>query len=377
MLFSDYLLSEGIEPRKPLGKLVKKKVVKNRGMINQKSLDQIEFDTTDGNNVKVQFQIRDGIGDVVFYVNDTLDDLGGRKDGSVDPEILSGVLWVVDVYADKLGLQGITFSAWAGKGDTKVVRGLDVSKPLEMAKKAVSDYLNDVKAYKANIIPPSERRIALAKKLGREPAVVYDVNVGKLSGILEEMLEDLENESIVRTHFFEEEIHLSRDVGGGLTDNLLDMNPYTKLEDLIPGALDTLSVVRKYNVAKMSHTEDGASVTRNRRQDLYKRLMDKFFSDKWSVSQERDSFTLARKEVVGEATEAVMVERKSLDEKRKHIMRGLEVETSSHAIGSRCRLVHSLEPRWLVSMLMDSRISITSGWWTIPSSMVVQLDEPT
>lgn len=86
MAFSDFLLCEGIEPRKPLGKITKKKVTKNRGMVSQKTLDQIEFTTTDGNNVKVQFQIKDDgdsitVGDVVFYVNDTLDDRGGRKDG--------------------------------------------------------------------------------------------------------------------------------------------------------------------------------------------------------------------------------------------------------------------------------------------------------
>lgn len=290
------LVCEGIEPKKPLGKITKSKVTKNKGMINQRDLDQIQFNTSSGNNVKVQFKIEDGVGDVVFYVNNTLDDNGGRKDGSVDPEILGGVLWIVDTYSDKMGLRGLTFSAWAGKGDTKVVKGLDMEKPREAALQKLRSYMQDVSEYKARIIPPSENRIALAKKLGREPTVVYDVNVGKIELIIREMIADIEDRGVVRSLPFEEEVYLTRNVGGGVPDNLLDLNPYTKLEDLIPGALETLELVKKYNVARMSHSEDGASVTRNRRQDLYRRIMDKFFSGKWNVEQERDSFTLTRKE---------------------------------------------------------------------------------
>ncbi len=320
MGFSSFLIVEGIEPRKPLGTIRKKKVVKNRGMINQKSLDQIEFDTTSGNNVKVQFQIRDGVGDVVFYVNDTLDDLGGRKDGSVDPEILGGVLWVVDTYADRLELNGLTFSAWAGDGDTKVVRGLDMGKPRAAALEGLKAYLGDVRAYKANIIPPTAARLALAKKLGREPTVVYDVNVGKLQRILEELIGEVEAGEVARLHDFEEEVHLSRSTGGGLPDDLMNLQPYNKLEDLIPGAVDVWQLVKKYNVARMSHSEGGASVTRNRRQDLYRRILDKFFSEKWDVKQERDQFELTRKGVV----ESVVVERKSLDDKSVYIQKWAE-----------------------------------------------------
>jgi GNAT superfamily N-acetyltransferase len=320
MAFSDFLLTEGIEPKKPLGAIRKKKVVKNRGMINQKNLDQIEFDTTSGNNVKVQIQIRDGVGDVVFYVNDTLDDLGGRKDGSVDPEIMGGVLWIVDVYADRLELNGLTFSAWAGKGDTKVVRGLDIEKPREAALKGLREYMADVREYKANVIPPTPSRIALAKKLGREPTVVYDVNVGKLLRILEELVGEVENRDVARLYDFEEEIHLSRSTGGGLPDDLMNMEPYNKLEDLIPGGIEVLKLVKQYNVARMSHSEEGASVTRNRRQDLYKRLIDKFFSDKWNIKQDRNQFELTRKGVV----ESVVVERKSLDDKSVYIQKWAE-----------------------------------------------------
>jgi GNAT superfamily N-acetyltransferase len=107
-------------------------------------------------------------------------------------------------------------------------------------------------------------------------------------------------------HDFEEEVYLSRSTGGGLPDDLMNMQPYTKLEDLIPGGMDVLKLVKQYNVARMSHSEGGASVTRNRRQDLYKRLMDKFFSDKWNVKQERDSFELTRKGVTENVTEDVV-----------------------------------------------------------------------
>ncbi len=298
MAFSDFLLCEGIEPRKPLGKITKKKVVKNRGMVNQKSLDQIEFTTTDGNNVKVQFQIKDEdgkkTGDVVFYVNDTLDDRGGRKDGSVDPEIFGGVLWVVDVYSDRMGLDKLTFSAWSGAGDTKIVRGLNLEKPREVALNGLKAYRQEVGNYKAKVIPPTQRRIELAKKLGREPTVVYDVNVEHLQRIMGEITYDIEDRNVAAIMPFEEEVYKSRDTGEG-GGGMFDFQTPTKLEDIIPGCMELLQTLKKYNVARMSQSEGGASVTRNRRQDLYKRLMDKFFSDKWSMTQKRDSFELTRK----------------------------------------------------------------------------------
>ncbi len=300
-MFSTFLLTEAIAPKKPSGGVRKKKVVKNRGMITQKNLDQIEFDTKSGNNVKVQFQIRDGVGDIVFYVNDTLDDLGGRSDGSVDPEILSGVLWVVDVYADRLGLSGLTFNAWAGAGDTKIVRGLDVGKPREVALRGIERYMDMVRAYEPVEIPPSESRIALAAKMGREVVKVYDVNVGKLLEILGKMHSSVESGSYVDMHDFEEMLWWN--------DKSLDKK--------IPGGWEVKDLVGKYRVALLSNSKEGASVVRNRRLDLYKRLMDKFFSVKWNIKQERDSFDLTRKsDTLGES---VVVERKSLDEKSKYI----------------------------------------------------------
>lgn len=342
MAFSDFLLCEGIEPRKPLGKITKKKVTKNRGMVNQKTLDQIEFTTTDGNNVKVQFQVTDDgdsitVGDVVFYVNDTLDDRGGRKDGSVDPEIFGGVLWVVDVYSDRMGLDKLTFSAWSGEGDTKIVRGLDLEKPRAEALDKLQSYRVEVRDYKARVIPPTQRRIELAKKLGREPTVVYDVHVGKLQGILGEIANDVEDRNVAAIVPFEEEVYLSRDTGDG-GGGMFDFQETTKLDDLIPGAMELLQTLKKYNVARMSHSEGGAAVTRNRRQDLYKRLMDKFFSDKWSMAQNRDTFELTRKgelKAAGGMGESVsLVERKSLEEKRVYIQSWTEEAMSGLRSGN-------------------------------------------
>jgi hypothetical protein len=275
-------MSEGIEPKKPSGGVRKKRVIKNRGMVTQKELEQVQFITKEGNDVKVQFQVNDGVGDVVFYVNDTLDDYGGREDGSVDPEIMSGVLWIIDTYADRMGLKVLTFRAWSGKGDTKIVRGLEVAEVAKVAEGVISDYIERVRSYDAKVIPPSERRIEFAKKFGRELVVLYDVNVGKLVSILNDMMKELKGGNIVTTYFFEEEIYLTREGN-------------VKLEDKIPGAMDTLEKVKMYNMAKESHTEVGAVVTKNRRQGLYKRLIDKFFSNKWSVKQTRDSFELTRK----------------------------------------------------------------------------------
>lgn len=304
MGFVDYVLEEGIEPRKPSGKLVKKRVVKNRGMVTQKELEQVEFVTAAGNNVKVQFQIRDGIGDVVFYVNDTLDDDGGRDVGSIDNEILSGVLWVVDTYADRMHLNGLTFSAWAGKGDNKVVRGVDLKKPQEMALNAIKAYMAKISEYKPKLIPPTPGRIALARKMGREPIPVYDVDVAKVLEILGKIIEKMgKSDVMVVGDVREFEEVLWREFNG------------KKLDDMVPGAENLFKVLKNYTVALLSHGESGTLVNRNRRQDLYKRLMDKFFSVKWNIEQKGNSFTLTRKNI----NEGFMAERVSLDTKRNFI----------------------------------------------------------
>jgi hypothetical protein len=303
MMFKEYMLLEGISVRKPLGKLVSKRVIKNRGMVGQKVVNQVQFVTQKGNDVKVQFEVRETVGDVVFYVNDTLDDLGGRSDGSVDPEILGGVLWVVGVYSDKMGLNGLTFSAWSGSGDNKVIRGLDTTKPLEVAKSVIKKYMDRVRGYKPIEIPPSESRIALAAKLGRPLVKVYDVNVGKLLEILGKMLEELNSGSFVDNREFEEMYWM----GDGL-------------EKKISGASEVRDALDKYRVALLSQSETGAVVTRNRREDLYARLLDKFFSDKWDIVKKRNQFELTRKATV----ESVVVERKSLGDKSVYIQKWAE-----------------------------------------------------
>jgi hypothetical protein len=282
MKFLEYL-NESIVPRKP-GNMKKRQVKKNKGLVGEYEVTEISFTTALGNVVKVQWNIKnlgtnEKTADIVFYVNDTLDDRGGRGDGSVDHDIMGGVLWIVDMYADKLGLKELTFSAWSGKGDTKLVSRLDMKKPLELTKKGVSEYMEKVRGFTPTELPVSKSRMELAMKLGREPVKLFDVDVGNVMELLGEIQEKLGNNDVMIAGVVRE--------FGELV--------YGKLDEHIPGGRELYDILQKYVTVRLSHEEGGVPVHKNRRKELYTRLMDKFFKGKWDVKESGGGFTLTRK----------------------------------------------------------------------------------
>lgn len=268
------IISELYEPRYPTG--VKHSIHTKPGAQGSAiKRNQYAFTTSKGNVVKVLFKVEDDSADVIFYVNDTLDD---DASGGTDPEILSGVLGVVDKVADRRKFNTLTFEAWRGQGDTKKVTGLKEDR--EAFEKAARPVLAWTEANEPEMLPPTEAQIAMARKFDREATPrpswqkdAVDKALGHLmayyndgSPLFATVVYELENEPI-----------------------------YGRLGKIIPGWDVLLKEARKVADARMSNTESGLTVRRNRRGSVYDRLLQRFMADKWNIEKSWDSYTLTRK----------------------------------------------------------------------------------
>ena len=272
------IINELYEPKTPSG--IKRSTVSKAGVQGSTiKLNQYAFTTSQGNVVKVQFKIDPSDkseADVVFYVNDTLDD---DSSGGLDTEIMSGVLGIIKKVADSRKLNTITFSAWAGKGDTKRIKGLKEDR--EGFQQIASPILSWTEQNEPETLPPTDRMRELAAALGREPKSrqswpkeQLEKALGHLmaylhdgSGMFQSIVYELENEPI-----------------------------YAKLGEVIPGWDAFLKEARKLADARMSNTDSGLTVRRNRRAAVYDRLIQRFMADEWKVEKSYDSYTLTRKD---------------------------------------------------------------------------------
>jgi hypothetical protein len=170
-------INESIEPQKPSNKIIKKTIRKNKGTASESIWKQYEFTTSKGNNVKVQIKDRDNSAEVIFYVNDKLDETSRERDS----EVLNGVLYILGTIKDNY--DEITFSAWSDKGDSK-----EIQDNPEVVKKEFSDsikrFKNAVEQYKPIEIPMTAERMAIIKKFNLNPTKRFDVDKSKVLDIL-------------------------------------------------------------------------------------------------------------------------------------------------------------------------------------------------
>lgn len=268
---------ESVEIKKPSGKVSSKHIIKNRGMINQQELLQYQFKTKNGNDVKVQFNEKDEGVDVVFYVNNTLDD---GSSGSRDPEILNGVLWLMRVVPDRMKWNVMTFSAWSGKGDTKVIRDLPIDDIKNRFEAVLGRFKEYIEKYEVVEIPASASRIELSKKLGRELRKLYDINKEDVLSVISDIYCYIKDGSSL--------IH----DGMNKLEEFGYNNPKIKS---INGYDELIKLGRGYEEAIRSHSDEGYSKVSNRRQSLYKKIIDRYFSDIWDIDQRNSNFIMKRK----------------------------------------------------------------------------------
>lgn len=279
-------IDEIVDPRKPAGPVRRKNFIRDDGTVRASQVIEYKFKTRLGNVVKVQFQVKgDDTYDVVFYVNDTLSDKAGKAGGATrDPEILPGVFHVVQEKADALKAKVITFSAWVGEGDTKVAKDVDVQ-PAQNRTLAELRRMGDVlRRFKVTMIPPSPARVALFQKFGKGvPEPLPDLDAPGLVRAIEEL---------------EAKIHSQRNLGitneiDAFSDQFLrvDWNHFK-----IPTA-PLLAALKDLQGSWMSHTSMGWANTKNRRANVYEKLVGRYFSGGWSVAKDGKYFTLTRAEI--------------------------------------------------------------------------------
>jgi len=102
---------EIVEPMIPKG-YRRKNVIKNATTNVAKPMVKINFTTSLKNKVEVQFiETWDNEYQVIFYVNNVLDDQASATEGIRDPEILPGVVGLMKREADKAHIRKFEFTA--------------------------------------------------------------------------------------------------------------------------------------------------------------------------------------------------------------------------------------------------------------------------
>lgn len=272
-------LTETVAPIKPSSKIIKSDIVKNKNMINQKQLIQYKFDTKNGNNVKVQFtKPIENKSDVVFYVNDTLDD---GSSGERDEEILNGVLWILKNIPNKLHLNTITFSAWSGKGDTKILKNIPIKDRKENFITHLKIFENALNKFEPNPIPHSQLRIDLSKKLNKPLIQLYNVDKEYILKILQD----------IHMHMKTDDTLIKGDIDklNELFYNNDTFKSLNNIENLIKSGFE-------YAKSILSNTEFGAIETKNRRQSLYHKILNKYFNSEWHIEQSGPNFTITKRQ---------------------------------------------------------------------------------
>lgn len=282
MYFKTWLLQEVAEPRKPQTNVRRNTLIKDKGTNVARKIIQYTWKTPYGNTVKLQFEPK-GNGEyfVIFYVNDVLFDYGSKlgladKDATRDSEILSNVFYVLKDKADKLKATALTFHGHSSDRDTKVIRNLDIQPYKTKALAELNKFVQFLQNHQVKMIPPSQTMINLHQKLGKPmPEAKPDIDVERWLAFAEE----LEN-AIDKGWDGDYVYRLQTAEGLGL-----------------PNVNNLIASLKDFNNAVESHTERGYQRTKNRRTAVYKRILDKHFSDKWDIQITGNNFRLMRVEM--------------------------------------------------------------------------------
>lgn len=274
--FYEYILkiNEVAEPIKTAA--TRRMVVKNGGTYKEKKVVEYKFTTSLGNEVKLHFDKTDDnpkTYDVVFYVNDTqYDDASKTENENRDPEILSKVIYLIKKKADDLKAQEIHFTAQKGDGDVKTIKNMDVNKYKNNLLTSIDKFKNEILNHEVVMIP-AKKEIYL--KLGRPvPPDRPSIDKEKWVNILDRIKKSVQNNEDVNPNEIETSIYMD------------------KISDYI-NTSNFLNLIKNFSMAVASNN-GGYIRIKNRRQAVYSRLMDKYFTD-WDVEKSGDSFKLKRR----------------------------------------------------------------------------------
>lgn len=272
---------EIVEPTKPLGKVRKSHFVKDQGTNIAKPAIRFSWITKLGNTVKLHF-IKEGENEyeVVFYVNDTLyDDASTNTENGRDPEILSGIFYLLKDRADRIGANRLNFRAYESEGDTKILRGLDPNRYKPKALLELSKFSHAIQSYQPKLIQPSQTKIELWKRLGRgHPEPLYDFSKDVWMRLIPNIEDSINNNK--RIDGFINELKIAE-----------------KFKPLNYDVTSLIEALTDFDNALESNSEQGWRRTRNRRASIYSKLINKIMTDEWDIENNGTRFYLTRKSI--------------------------------------------------------------------------------
>lgn len=278
MNFKEWLLiSEIAEPVRPLNKVTLRHIVKDGSTWRSRNVREYRFKTTKGNEIKLHFEkLNDekNVYDVMFYVNNTqYDNASGG-----DPEILGNVLWLMKKKADQLKADVLTFTAQKGDGDIKIIRNMDINRFKPLALQELAKIRNIITAYEVKMVKP---KADVFIRLGRPVPPDYpDLDKDKYLKILsayESQIDSVGELVTNTTHLFQDLSRLNIDASG------------------------FINAMKRLWEAQESNTEHGFHRHRNRREFVWEKLMNRYFTD-WLIEKSGVKFRLSRKSPLSEKT---------------------------------------------------------------------------
>lgn len=283
--FKKWILNEIVELKKPTNPIKKRNFIKNAGTNRPTPSIEYKFITKLGNEVKIHFDINgDDEYRVIFYVNNTLFSDSSKKEGiDRDPEILAGVFNTVKEKAKKLGAKKLRFEAHKNKEDDKIVKNIKIEPLKEKLLYDLKLLYQNLSNHKVTMIPPSERQIELAKKFNRQIGPKPDVDVENLTKELNNVI------SAVSQTNNENKFEALNKIGM-FSDNIIS--------NIYPNSQIVKQSLSNFRNAIMSHSEQGFTVVKNKRKNIYEKLIQRYFLDEWNYEISYNHFTLTRKQDV-------------------------------------------------------------------------------
>lgn len=274
-------LNEVAEPIKPSSRVVRSNIVKDAGTNVAKPSIQFRWKTKLGNVIKLQFDHNGPDSyNVMFYVNDTLYDDSPKVENGRDPEILSNVFYLLKQKADAIGAKSLSFQAYSSGGDIKIIRGINPEPYKAKVLNLLDELEKKILSYVPKMIPPSQRKIDLWAKLGRE---MPESNMDFDPTLRIKWIRKL-REAIINNENLYDHVNTLKTAIGLKTYNVLDFDMQS-LE----------KAIEELYQSQLSNTGQGWGKTRNRRAAIYSKLLDRYFTDEWNIEKDNDRFYLTRK----------------------------------------------------------------------------------
>jgi hypothetical protein len=294
---SESLLFEFLEPKKPDN--IKKSTITKSGVQGSKlKINQIQFHTAKGNNVKIHLKpsiVNDQKSiNVSFFVNDTMDDNASKiKEGDttiLDHDIIPHVFYSMFKYADNAKINHITFEAITSLGDTKKIKNIPLSKPLTELNNAIDklyNKLNHTIITKEMIQQEKDRVNALYQKLNK-PLVddVIVINVDVLKTLLQQLKSFVNGKEVNADNLLQILVPFNS-ISSAIEDNKKGITYWVEFSNLQIAIDEYRKTLRSYSI-------EGLSVTKNRRFSIYSKMLSKYYPN-WDVETYGKSFELTRK----------------------------------------------------------------------------------